>query len=162
MNIFATSYCPVECAEFLDDKRTVEMCLETAQMLSTALRCHGVNDDNLYKSTHQNHPANVWVRATNLNFAWTLAHFESLLDQYTARYGKRNPSERLLPLFYEYMEVIPVGPLQEFVNCAANKEKGVDFKDIKPVTTAYKKYLIERWRHDKLTPTWFKQPVITQ
>lgn len=159
MNIFATSVCPVESASFLDDKRIISQTKESAQMLCTALREHGIEDERLYKSTHKNHPANVWCRTTNMNFTWLLTHFEALLDQYTARYGKRHASERLLPLFYEYMDVIPVGTLQNFANCAANKEFGVDFKDIKPVTLAYKKYLIERWKRDKLTPTWFKQPI---
>lgn len=160
MNIFVTSNCPIESARYLDDKRIVKMSLETAQMLSTVLQCHGICDDRLYKPTHTNHPANVWARETNLNYLWLLAHFEELLEQYTLRYSKKHASGRLLPVFYEYLDVLPEGRLTPFVNCAANDSKGVSFKHIEDTTTAYKLYLLERWKKDVRTPTWFKKPVL--
>ncbi len=154
MNIFVTSVCPVESAKALDDKRVVKMCLETAQLLSTALREHGVEDERLYRPTHRNHPSNVWARQTRSNFVWLLVHFEALLAEYTDAYGREHKSGDLLPAFYEHLEAIPEGDLTEFANCARNKSLGLDFTDVACVFTAYKLYLMERWWTDKREPTW--------
>lgn len=155
MNIFFTSNCPVECAQNLDDKRVVKMCLETAQMLSTALRENGVTDARLYKSTHRNHPSCKWVRETDLNYAWTLTHLEALLEEYTKRYGKVHASSKLLELFYEYMDKIPEGDLTDFANCAARQDLGINYKNFRDATTAYMLYLNDRWSADKKAPTWY-------
>ena len=154
MNIFVTSNCPEKSAKNLDDRRCIKMCLETAQMLSTALRELGSVDSKLYKSTHKNHPCNVWVRETSMNYVWTLAHFEFLLEEYTARYGKQHKCAQLLGAFYDNIHLLPIGPLTDFANCAANDAKGVNFKHINDTTEAYRIYLNARWETDKIEPTW--------
>jgi hypothetical protein len=155
MNIFVTSDSPIECAKYLDDKRVNKMCLETAQMLCTALRQHGVEDERLYKQTHVNHPANKWVRKNLSNFMWTYEHFRSLLDEYSKRSNKIHGCSRLLNIIEEYFQVIPKGIQTSFVNCAANKKLNLDFKYIEDVYDAYKLYLKERWKTDKRTPKWY-------
>lgn len=158
MNIFVTSSCPIESAKFLDDKRVVKMCLESAQMLSTALAERGVVDSRLYKPTHKNHPCNVWTRETRGNFFWLFRHFQALLAEYSRRYGKLHASSRLVIPFIELMHSIPEGELTAFVNCAANKEHGLDYKSMPCVFGAYKGYLLDRWERDMRTPTWYGQP----
>lgn len=156
MNIFFTHNCPIKCAQYLDTKRVSKMILETAQMLSTALREHGYTGSEAYKNTHRNHPSSIWCRTTRANFKWLRTHLLALYAEKLRRTGKGHKSFDLYPLFVEFEHLIPEGELTPFANCAANKEKGLDFKDIQPVTEAYRLYLTERWKYDKLIPSWSK------
>lgn len=155
MNIFATSNCPIESARYLDDKRVVKMCLETAQILSTALRFYGVDVDYIYKSTHVNHPANVWARETRMNYLWTVRHLQALCKEYTKRYNKEHKCEKMVLDFTMLAYKIPSGFQTQFANCAANAGLGITYKHISDVHTAYKLYLIDRWYSDVRTPTWY-------
>jgi hypothetical protein len=157
MNIFATSKNPREAAKFLDNKRVVKMVLETAQLLSGALRLNGVEEDRLYKLTHENHPCSIWTRKTRGNYNWLLMYFINLCGEYTKQYGKTHKCESLLDLFSKYENTIPAGELEEFVNCAANNGLGLDYKHVTPTTEAYTLYLQERWKTDKNTPKWRTQ-----
>lgn len=153
MNIFATSKCPVESAKFLDDKRVVKMCLETAQILATAINEHG--GEATYKSTHRNHPAVVWARATLQNYLWTFAHYIALCEEYYSRFDKVHKCESYKNEFFNGARCIPLGELTPFVNCAANKSKGVSYKHVEDVHEAYRLYLADRWETDVREPRWF-------
>ena len=154
MNIFATSQCPIESAKFLDDKRANKMCLETAQLLSTALRVNGYTGDDVYKISHANHPSNKWCRATQGNYKWLLEHFRALCDEYNRRTGKTHASSKLLPIFEANVELIPAGEQMPFSNNARNLTKGVDFTHETDVTLAYQLYLSSRWESDAREPKW--------
>ena len=151
MNIFVTSICPITSARFLDDKRVVKMILEAAQMLSTALRYHGLNVG--YKATHANHPCNVWARQSRANWYWLYTHAVALCEEYTRRYSKVHKSQDLILELLSYQDLLPAGPRTPFVNCAANKSAGVDFKDVDNVFVAYRYYLYARWELDKRPAT---------
>lgn len=152
MNIFATSECPFESAVFLDNKRVVKMILESAQMLSNAMHHYGLAGP--YKITHANHPCSVWVRTSRGNFIWLLDHFFGLCKEYTYRYGKTHKCESLYNIFDSAIEYIPQGQQTNFVNCAANKEFGLDFRSEQDTCRAYRKYLFARHTTDKRPPTW--------
>lgn len=154
MNIFATSNCPIESAKFLDDKRANKMCLETAQLLSTALRVNGYTGDDVYKISHANHPSNKWCRATQGNYKWLLEHFRALCEEYNRRTGKIHASSKLLPIFERGVSLIPVGERLPFSNNARNLTKGVDFTHETNVNLAYQLYLSVRWEGDKREPKW--------
>tara|TARA_Y100000310_G_C20306913_1_gene634384 strand:- start:88 stop:567 length:480 start_codon:yes stop_codon:yes gene_type:complete len=155
MNIFVTNTNSFLAAQDLDDKRVVKMVLETAQLLSTALRFHGVESTTLYKTTHVNHPCAIWVRQNKCNYKWTLDYFFALCTEYTIRFGKIHKSFDLYPEFVYKMDVLPNSVnLTPFVNCARNKSLGVDYTDISDVTMAYRLYLSDRWESDKRKPTW--------
>jgi len=98
MNIFYLSDYPHLCAEFHCDKHVVKMILETAQMLSTAH--HELDGENavegIYKSTHKNHPSNIWVRENYGNYQYTWELLYHLLEQYKIRYKKTHATHRLL------------------------------------------------------------------
>lgn len=98
MNIFALAAHPCEAAALQCDKHVVKMILETAQMLSTAHRELGsvVSEELLYKKTHVNHPSAVWIRKSEQNYRWAVAHFEALCDEYTFRYEKVHLSDKKL------------------------------------------------------------------
>lgn len=154
MNIFATSQCPTQSAKFLDDKRCIKMCLESAQLLSTALRVHGYKGADVYRIAHLNHPSSKWTRATRGNYQWLLAHFKALCVEYTRRTGKTHASSKLLSVFEANANLIPDGERLPFSNNARNLEKGVDYTIEPDVHLAYRKYLSDRWVSDKRPPAW--------
>lgn len=154
MNIFVTDSDPVIAAQNLDDKRVVKMILESAQMLCTALHCHGASHRAQYKKTHENHPSNVWVRQTDSNYLWLLEHFKALCEEYTHRYGKVHKSQSLWNDLREGASYIPKGDLTPFANCAARSDMGIDYKHMDDVPEAYRLYIRQRWNSDKLTPKW--------
>jgi hypothetical protein len=154
VNIFATSNCPIESAQFLDDKRCIKMCLETAQLLSTALRVNGYKGDDIYKIAHLNHPSSVWCRTTKGNYKWLLEHFKALCDEYNRRTGKTHASSKLLPIFEDNTGLIPDGEQMPFSNNARNLTKGVDFTHETNTIIAYQLYLGSRWETDKREPKW--------
>jgi hypothetical protein len=108
MNIFYLDSDPVIAAKAMTDKHVVKMILESAQLLSTAHRVldgepvvqlsasgrrltrytHATLDDVLYKSTHINHPSNIWLRESKSNYLWLYKHFIALCYEYTNRYQK--------------------------------------------------------------------------
>lgn len=154
MNIFATNACPIEAAKFLDNKRCLKMVLETAQLLSCAIRLNGYNGTEAYKITHPNHPSNLWCRATQGNYKWLLAHFKALCGEYSRRYSKTHASERLVSVFEANAGLIPAGELQPFSNNARNLSQGVDFTGESDTMLAYRLYLKVRWQKDKREPKW--------
>jgi hypothetical protein len=159
MNIFVTSACPTECAKHLDDKRVNKMCLESVQMLCTAI--NELGGEAPYKSTHKNHPCNMWVRVSRSNWHWLWQHTKALCIEYTKRrelktgVGRRHACEDILDNILELSHYIPKGELTPFVNCAANKSVGVSYKHIEDTKLAYQMYLSDRWETDKRTPTWY-------
>jgi hypothetical protein len=115
MNIFYLDKSPVECAKMHNDKHTVKMILEYAQLLSTAHRVlDGVSqldrstttgrqrtiyilsddrNDLLYSATHINHPSAVWVRKSVKNYMHLVCILVHLCGEYTYRYGKIHKCE---------------------------------------------------------------------
>ena len=92
MNIFYLDNDPDACAEQHCDKHVVKMCIEYAQLLSTAHRVIDGNEwegrtvngrrvkryfledplmnENVYKACHVNHPSAKWVRDSRENYNW--------------------------------------------------------------------------------------------
>ena len=94
MNIFFLDKDPVKAAQLQCDKHVVKMVLETAQMVSTAVRNQG--HDVGYKSAYPKHPMTIWVNKTNDNFAWALEHGLALGEEYAHRYNKIHASHFVL------------------------------------------------------------------
>jgi len=146
MNLFVTSLSPKQAVKSLDTKRLNKMILETAQMMSTALRCYHCSDSQLYKKTHENHPVSIWVRETKANYMWTLTYLVSAIEEYFNRRGVVHKSHQLVNIFWENMKLIPDGNFTDFANCTPFK--GLD------VLKAYKLTLIEKWLMSENTITW--------
>jgi hypothetical protein len=117
MNIFYLDNDTKKCAEMHVDKHCVKMILEYAQLLSTAHRyldgilTVGLSESGrkrkqyilsdkreqvLYSATHINHPSAIWVRQSDKNYSWLFEMFQSLLEEYTYRYGKNHACEKLV------------------------------------------------------------------
>jgi len=159
MNIFYLSDYPHLCAEFHCDKHVVKMILETAQMLSTAHHQLDGEDaiKSIYKSTHKNHPSNVWVRENygNYRYAWELLYH--LLEQYKVRYKKTHATHRLLePLKTRPKNISGVPVSTEPPQCMPDEYK-VEGDSIQ----AYRNYYMgekhfAQWKYTP-TPNWWKQ-----
>lgn len=146
MNIFVTSKCPITAATVLPDKLIVKMPLELGQMLSTACRVHGIDDTNLYKVAHLNHPCSKWVRETQDNFLWTYEHGIALATEYTERYGKVHKSQAVIELAGNYFNEIPFGAMTNFVQAMP-----FEYKHPTDPTIAYRKYITTK-------PYWQDRP----
>ena len=115
MNIFYLSDDPQICAEQHCDKHVVKMCIEYAQLLSTAHRVldgeeytviqngrrikrwkhpNEWYDKDLMLASHINHPSNKWVRENVANYVWLYSLLDFLLKEYTHRYGKVHAVQR--------------------------------------------------------------------
>jgi hypothetical protein len=101
MNIFYLDNDPEIAAHYHCDKHVVKMILETAQLLCTAHHELGSGTDEMYKSTHKNHPSAVWVRASVEHYEWAYSLFVSLLEEYTSRYKKEHKTSRLVDVLKE-------------------------------------------------------------
>jgi len=148
MNIFVSSPCPIQSAKYLDNRRVIKMCLESLQLLSTAINYYG--GDGPYKSTHENHPCTLWVKESRTNAKWLLTHMKALCNEYTNRYGKHHKCESYLESIASAIEIIPDKGQTPFKNCT-------DFKHIDDVHQAYMLALNDKWEKDLVkgyTPKW--------
>jgi hypothetical protein len=156
VNLFTTSADPAECARHLDDKRVVNQCRETAQMLCTAIRAQGLHDPSLMRTAHPHHPVTLWVGRGLGNWSWTFEHFDALGREKLVRFPG-NPAHRN---WLELREVLtdlarmclPDRPLEPFVNCTRREDKGIDFTWMGDTLEAYRLYLAARWRTDASAP----------
>lgn len=144
MNIFVSSPDPRLSAIVLDDLRCNKMIIESAQMMSTALREHGV--DYGYKYTHITHPCTKWVARSYENYIWVWEHYMWLNQEFFQRRSKLHKSYHMAIELFKNAEVLTKNGLTPFVNCA-----NVDSKD---THEAYKKCLLTKWSEDKRKPTW--------
>lgn len=151
MNIFATDQDPIKSALWLDDVRANKMILESAQMLSTAIRVLDQSDHPIYKPTHSKHPCTLWAWASRENFDWLCEHMEGLLS--------RKPNHKsgfVLDYARGWVHNSHFSQISrtQFANCARNLEVGVDFSEEKNVHTAYRKYMKARWKRDTIRLSW--------
>jgi hypothetical protein len=154
MNLFITSSDPKICAADLDDRRMIKSILETALLLSTALRHYGFNHRALYRPTHIHHPVTKWVIKHRGNYEWALAYFKAACREYTKRFGKTHKSCAMLPQLVAGKKVLPPGKRGKFQNSARNTSLGLDYTHLPPLK-AYKAYLAAKW--DREEPRWTKR-----
>lgn len=148
MNIFVVSPDTEECAKALDDLRLNKMILETAQLLSTAMRFHGYTGDNIYKSTHLNHPCAIWARHSESNYRWLLLYLSDLVEERLNRTGKLHKTySDIYNQLCSGAELIPKGDMSLWPNCTPNKH-------IQDVHEAYRVTLKDKWANDKRPPKW--------
>ena len=150
MNIFVLDYNPVVAAQAQCDKHIVKMCLETAQMLCTALHHHGVETE--YKPTHVNHPCNVWVRENKANFLWLCEHGVELCREYTSRYKKIHKCESVIWSAQWKSESLPEGCLTPFAQAMPDQYKNACAVEAYRNYYTNEKLRFATWRKNK--PDW--------
>jgi len=131
MNIFYLHPDPQTCAQMHNDKHTVKMIIEYAQLMSTAhrlldgeeyvgLTANGRRirrwrmedpkyESGLMKASHINHPSAVWTRMSRKNYMWLNRMWNYLLLEYTHRYGKRHACANYMEVLYAWPENISDG-----------------------------------------------------
>ena len=98
MNIFVLDEDPWQAARYIDDVRLPKMCVESAQMIASALRRHGATDEQMpltkagkpYKGGYAHHPCTRWAGDCEGNFNWLVHHAVALCEEYKKRFGKRH------------------------------------------------------------------------
>lgn len=167
MNIFVTSYDPLECARALDDKRLVKMVLETAQLLSTAIRAVHLNqhefevdETKLYRPTHENHPCGKWTRACQANFKWLVRHGYALAAEFEWRFGKPHASLRIIAYAEGLYGIFPLGAATTFADCSNIDPQEFSGKLAGSVLLRYQECLRRKWKADfnaGRPPKWTKR-----
>ena len=149
MNLFVSSYCPILSAKALDDLRLNKMCIETAQLLSTAVHNGALRaSGEVYRRAYPNHPVTRWVFSSPEALWWTIRHFRALLSEYQLRRGRVHGSSRILDALVvcdEDAKWISPTP-SSYCNCTPHKDL--------PIIDAYRKTLQEKWLADIRYPRW--------
>ncbi len=114
MNIFVLDYEPYLAAQYHCDKHVVKMVLETAQILSTALRLRGVDCADLYKTAYVNHPCVQWAAESEGNLAWLSQMGYCLGEEYTHRYGKHHKSATIIDNCIKHIDCLPFEEMTPF------------------------------------------------
>lgn len=109
VNIFWLDEDPVLAAQHQHDKHVVKMVVETAQLLSTALRVLLGPDATsmLYRSTHRHHPCALWTASSRDNMQWLLQHGHALLGEYTYRYNKVHKTSTIMQVAASLIHTVP-------------------------------------------------------
>lgn len=159
MNIFAFDSDPWLSALWLDDVRKNKMVVETAQLLSTAIRFNDpFTELAVYKPAYIGHPCTVWARTSRDNFKWLTEYFRCLVVQR----GGAHKSAALISSFEHYALHGRFSSTNRtpFANCARNLDRGVDYSHVSDVHSAYRQYINDRWSRDTITLSWKhgKQP----
>tara|TARA_R110001592_G_scaffold8182_2_gene45242 strand:- start:141 stop:620 length:480 start_codon:yes stop_codon:yes gene_type:complete len=159
MNIFFLDETPEKSAKMLCDKHVPKMLLESCQMLSTALRQNGYEDDYLYKSAHPNHPMTKWVGNTRDNFIWAFRNADEISREYYKRFGKVHKSTRILDFITdnEMQTEIPDKSFTTPPQCMPDEYKDKDY------VVAYRRYYVgekkyfAKWEKGRSQPEWWVQ-----
>lgn len=178
MNLFVLSECPVEAAQLQCDKHVSKMCVESAQMLSTAHRMldghvekrpsksgksmvnYWVHSDpvmetTLYKAVHYHHPCTVWTIQTSANYEWHYQHFAALAQEFTYRYEKQHRSYVLLKdVLKNPPKNIPIGAQSDWaLAMKANPECIFEGDAVRSYRAFY------QTKQDRFKMVWSKRPV---
>ena len=184
MNIFALSKDAKEAASWHNDRHTVKMIVEYAQLLSTAHRVlDGIlvvlpmktktskttnrkvwqfdQDDPrcgiIYKATHINHPSAIWARENDQNYLWLYELWVHLINEWRSRFGhsKVHKCEALIDCLKYPPQNIPKGHLTPVALAMPDHYKISDDHVI-----CYQEYYklgkahLANWR-GKNAPPWF-------
>lgn len=170
MNIFILDKDPAIAARMLCDKHIVKMTLESAQMLCILARYYHTGKEcdeaGLYKSTHEKHPCQLWLREHPDNWAWLWHHICALNSSWRLRFKHDEDHKSfdvathaacLLQKHFDMMWVKPHSPTP-FVQCMPDI-----YKVPGDAVTAYRRYYVgEKLKFAKWTnasePEWIDDP----
>lgn len=130
------------------------MIVEHLQLLSTALHLLNVDDPNLYKMTHKNHPCAIWVRQSRVHYHYLIELTQELMKEYTVRYGKvhKCESDGKIDTFLKYAYLIPDNGWIDPPQCMPDECKLPDVVDAYRNYYKMKKQDILQWKTEN--PDW--------
>lgn len=153
MNIFVLDLNIKKCARYHCDRHVVKMILESAQMLSSALRLNGW--DHGYKVTHPNHPCTIWTRASLSNWKWLRKLARELNSEYKYRFNKKENHNS-----WNLIQSLPLPPINDLGLTAFAQAMPEKYKNKNPVL-AYRSFYLEektslfQWTK-RTTPLWIR------
>ena len=162
MNIFALEYNNEGAidwrlsAKSQDNYRVVKMILESCQMLCTVLNEQHNQQVTPYRSTHKHHPSTRWAATSSANFTNLVDHCDSMLDEYTERFGKTHKCAAVLAKCIDLYDA-SLFPMHEPTPLPLAMP--VEFHSNDPVLSYRKFYASKpRIRYPKAkVPAWFEQ-----
>ena len=145
MNIFVLDKDPAMAAKYMDDVRLPKMCVESAQMMASALRRHGATDEQMpltkagkpYKGGYKHHPCTIFAGDSYANFMWLADHALELCNEYFRRFDKVHACHYPINFMRDMNiinKVIPKGELTPFAQAMPDEYKDDD------VVKAYRSY----------------------
>lgn len=183
MNIFYLDSHPGKCSEYLCDIHLRKMLIETAQILSTAIRVldgteyiddssgrkirrwkmdNTYLENRLYKASHVNHPCCIWARKSFCNYIWLAEYYRCLCQEYQMRFQKSHKTiENFVGFDFFNLHVpnnIPKEPRTFTSPPFAMPTKYVKEND---VVESYRDYYVgekssfAKWTNIKI-PDWYK------
>ncbi len=144
----------VKSAKSLDNYRVVKMILESTQMICTTINIQHDKQITPYKNAHVNHPSTIWTRTSSANFNCLLKHTESMLEEYTERFGKEHKCKSVIFKALKHYDRSLFDLHEETVLplCMDNQYKG------DTVVESYRRFYSDkprmRYPKDKI-PQWF-------
>lgn len=169
MNIFYLDKDPAVAARYHCDKHVVKLIVESAQLLSTAHRVldgdkDGVLPDErnniLYKATHTNHPASLWVRRELDHYRWVHDLLYFLIAEYRYRYGNRpHRTEQLQSYLLDAPYNIPMDGsfiMEDPPQCVPDDCKDSDTVQAYRQYYVKYKYPIAKWSRRE-QPEWWNE-----
>ena len=162
MNIFVLHMNPHLAATMMCDKHIPKMCVESAQMLASALIRHGAEPEEMpltkkgtpYKGGYHNHPCTVWSGDTRANFNWLVEHGFALCREYSQRFGgKVHSCQDPILQMKQMLNKIPDGDLTPFAQAMPDEHKDPD------AVVAYRSYYhtkeFAQWKRGTPAPYWW-------
>lgn len=128
MNIFVLDKDPAIAAQIQFEcagHHGYKLILESAQMLSTAVRELGYIGNDVYKVAHRNHPCSIWVRQSRANALWTIEMALELCRLYTEKTGKIYASQAIIERCLDLIDMFPNAELTPPALAVNSTEHGV-------------------------------------
>lgn len=160
MNIFYTSDDPVQAARDLCDQHVNKMIVESAQMMSTAIRRHAPELNygiiKIYKPAYQRHPCTIWAGDSREHFLWLHSHATAIYLEFRKRYKNDHKTGRMLPLLKACDFLVPSIGFSEPPMCMGDQFK------TNCTVTSYQKFITHdkpfaTWNRGTAKPSWYKK-----
>lgn len=164
MNIFYLDSDPKLAAKFHCDKHQ-KMILESAQLLSTAHRETGSPwADQVYKSTHKQHPSSLWTRASHDHYSWLFELFRELTNEFYNRRGKVHGSwTKLGHILCHNPPGLPCAGFEPPPLCMPDQYKQEDAVEAYRAYYKGDKASFAKWEWPTAqTPSWWNFPKFSQ
>lgn len=172
MNIFVVNTDPIEAAVSLCDKHVPKMTVESVQMLVSALRRHGAQDQDVpltakgtpHKGGYANHPSTVWAGETSENFDWLLTHAEALAQEFTFRFNKEHACLKQLDKIKKSAGFVPKGSMSNVALCVGpnlQEKYGATHLPMHDAVSCYREfYVLDKaefaaWDKGRNAPNWW-------
>lgn len=142
-------------AKYHVDSHIVKIPLECAQMMSTANRLSGLDEG--YKSTHINHPMNVWVRQCIENWNWMRSYALALNEEWKLRFNHNHNHKAIdMILSLSFPNIKQNGVMTDIPLCMPEYCK-INNNPVLSYRNYYRKEKMHlaKWKSPRSIPFWF-------